>query len=56
MPILFFILLIILIAQVGFWNTLGAILGAAAMMVLLVVIVVAIVVVGGLFVAKRIVS
>ncbi len=43
MPLLFFILLIILIAQVRIWNTLGAILGAAAMMVLLV----AIVVIGG---------
>jgi hypothetical protein len=56
MPLLFFILIVILIAQVGFWNTLGAILGAAAMMVLLVVIVAAIVVVGGLFVAKRMMS
>ena len=56
MPLLFFILLVILIAQVGFWNTLGAILGAAAMMVLLVVIIVAIVVVGGLFAAKRLMS
>ena len=56
MPILFFILVVILIAQVGFWNTLGAILGAAAMMVLLVIIVVAIVVVGGLFAAKRLMS
>ncbi len=56
MPLLFFILIVILIAQVGFWNTLGAILGAAAMMVLLVVIVAAIVVVGGLFVTKRMMS
>lgn len=56
MPILFFVLVIVLIAQVGFWNTLGAILGAAAMMVLLVVIVAAIVVVGGLFIAKRMMS
>jgi hypothetical protein len=55
-PLLFFLLLIILIAQIGFWNTLGAILGAAAMMVLLVVIIVAIVVVGGLFAAKRLMS
>ena len=53
MPLLFFILLIVLIAQVGFWNTLGAILGAAAMMVLLIILIVAIVVVGGLFVARR---
>jgi hypothetical protein len=56
MPLLFFILIVILIAQVGFWKTLGAILGAAAMIVLLIVIVAAIVVVGGLFVAKRMMS
>jgi hypothetical protein len=56
MPILFFILVVILIAQIGFWNTLGAILGAAAMMVLLVVIVAAIVVVGGLFAVRRLMS
>jgi hypothetical protein len=56
MPILFFILIVILIAQIGFWNTLGAILGAAAMMVLLIIIVAAIVVVGGLFVMKRMMS
>jgi len=56
MPLLFFILVVILIAQVGFWNTLGAILGAAAMMVLLIVIIALIVVVGGLFLAKRMMS
>lgn len=54
MPILFFILLIVLIAQVGFWKTLGAILGAALMMVLLVVLVVAVLVVGGFAVLKRV--
>ena len=50
MPILFFILLIVLIAQVGFWKTLGAILGAAMMIVLLIVIIVAVVVIGGFMV------
>ncbi len=50
MPLLFFILIVILIAQVGFWNTLGAILGAAAMMVLLAIIIVAVVVIGGFMV------
>jgi hypothetical protein len=34
MPILILIVLAVLIAQVGFWDTLGAVLGAAAMMVL----------------------
>jgi hypothetical protein len=39
-PVLFFILLVILIAQFGFWNTLSAILGAIGMMVLLIVLLV----------------
>ena len=40
MPIILIILLAILIAQVGFWDALGAILGAAAMVVLFVVLLV----------------
>ena len=38
MPIIIFVLLVILIAQIGFWDTLGAILGAAAMLVLFVLL------------------
>jgi len=38
MPLVFFILLVLLIAQVGFWHTLGAILGAVLMLVLLIVL------------------
>jgi hypothetical protein len=53
MPILFFILLIVLIATVGFWKTLGAIIGAVAMVVLLVVLIAAVAVVGGFIAAKR---
>jgi hypothetical protein len=49
--LLFFLLLIVLIAQIGFWPTLGAILGAVAMIVLLGGLVVALVVVGGLLIA-----
>ena len=52
MPILFFILLVILIAQIGFWETLGAVLGAAAMMVLFVILGVAVIVVGMLAFAR----
>jgi hypothetical protein len=44
MPILVLILLVILIAQFGFWDTLEAVLGALAMIVLLWVLVIAIVV------------
>lgn len=53
MPVLFFILLIILIATVGFWKTLGAIVGAVAMVVLLVILIAAVAVVGGYIAAKR---
>jgi len=41
MPILLMVVLAIIIAQVGFWNTLQAILGALAMIVLLVLLVAA---------------
>jgi hypothetical protein len=53
MPILFFILLVILIAQIGFWDTFGAVLGAAAMMVLFIVLAVAVVAVGLLAFARK---
>jgi hypothetical protein len=37
-PILLILILALIIAQVGFWNTLGSILGAIAMIVLLMVL------------------
>lgn len=46
MPILFFILLVLLVAQLGFWNALGAVLGAALMFVILIALGVAAVVIG----------
>ncbi len=46
MPLLFFILLVLLIAQVGFWHTLGAIVGAVLMLVLLVLLLAAVVLIG----------
>ncbi len=53
MPALFFILLIVLIATVGFWKTLGAILGALAMIVLIILLLAAVGIVGGFLVVKR---
>jgi hypothetical protein len=53
MPLLFFILLVILIAQLGFWDAFGAVLGAALMMVLLVLLAAGVVVVGFLAFARR---
>jgi len=38
-PILILILVAILIAQIGFWDTLGAVLGATAMVILLVLLI-----------------
>lgn len=35
MPILIIVLIAILIAQIGFWDTVGAVLGATAMVILL---------------------
>jgi hypothetical protein len=52
-PLLFLVLLIVLIAQIGFWNTLGAILGAFAMIALLIIIGIAVLVVGGFMLVNR---
>lgn len=48
MPLLFFLLLILLITQIGFWNTLGAVLGAALMFILFIPLLIAVVVIGGI--------
>ncbi len=41
MPILLIVVLAVIIAQVGFWNTLQAVLGAVAMLELLALLVAA---------------
>ena len=51
MRILLFILLVLLIAQIGFWNTLAAIVGAVAMLFLLAVLAIAAIIVGGVLLA-----
>ncbi len=53
MPILLFILLVVLIATFGFWDTLAAIFGAALLLVLVVVMAIAAVGVGGYLLVKR---
>jgi hypothetical protein len=52
-PLLLFILVVLLVAQVGFWKALGAIIGALAMFVLLFVLGIAILVLGGMWIAGR---
>jgi len=51
MRFIFFVLLVLLIAQIGFWNTLGAVIGAAIMFVLLIPLLIAVIVIGGLLIA-----
>ncbi len=53
MPILLILLLAILVAQIGFWDTLGAILGAAGVLVLFLLIAAAAVAVAGFLVVRR---
>jgi hypothetical protein len=48
MRFIFFVLLILLIAQIGFWNTLGAVLGAVLMFVLLIPLLLAVAILGGI--------
>lgn len=43
MPILLFLLIVILIAQIGFWDTLGALLGAVGVILLFILVVGAII-------------
>jgi hypothetical protein len=52
-PIILLILLAILIAQVGFWDALGAIVGAAAMIVLFVLVLVAAAGIAGYLLFRR---
>jgi hypothetical protein len=53
MPLLLFVILVILIAQVGFWNTFQAILGGVAMIALFVLLAAALLVLGGILVVRR---
>jgi hypothetical protein len=53
MPLILFVLIVVLIAHIGFWDTLGAILGAVAMAVLLIGLVAAILALGGYLLFRR---
>lgn len=53
MPILVFLILVILIAQIGFWDTFTAILGGVAMIVLFVLLAIALVVLAGILLVRR---
>lgn len=53
MPLLLFVLLAVLIAQFGFWDTFQGVLGAAAMLVLVIALVAAIIGFGGWYTLRR---
>ena len=53
MPIILFILLVILIAQIGFWDTFAAILGGVAMLVLFVLLAIALLAGAGVLLLRR---
>jgi hypothetical protein len=53
MPLLLFLILVVLIAQLGFWDTFQAILGGIAMLVLLVILAIALVAVAAALIVRR---
>ncbi|MGH6916404.1 MAG: hypothetical protein ACREJ0_01735 [Geminicoccaceae bacterium] len=53
MPILLFLILVILIAQLGFWDTFSAILGGVAMLVLFVLLAIALLGVAAALIVRR---
>ena len=53
MPILVFVVLVILIAQIGFWDTFAAVLGGVAMIVLFLLLAAALVGLGGMLLLRR---
>jgi hypothetical protein len=53
MPILLIVLVAILIAQIGFWDTLGALLGAVFAIALFFVVLIAAVIVAGYLAYRR---
>jgi hypothetical protein len=54
MPILLFLILVILIAQLGFWDTFSAILGGVAMLVLFVFLAIALLALAAALIFRRI--
>jgi len=53
MALLAFLVLVVLIAQIGFWDTFSAILGGVAMIVLLILLAVALVALAGALFFRR---
>ena len=56
MPILVFLVLVILIAQIGFWDTFSAILGGIAMIILFLLLLGALIALVGVLLVRRFLS
>ena len=54
MPLILILLLVLLIAQIGFWDALGAVLGAAAMIVLFILLAAGAVAIAGYVLYRRV--
>jgi hypothetical protein len=54
MPILVFLIIVIMIAQLGFWNTFEAIVGGVAMLLLLALLAIALLAVIATMILRRI--
>ncbi|HYE48867.1 MAG TPA: hypothetical protein VEB20_04705 [Azospirillaceae bacterium] len=54
MPVILFLLLIVLVAQIGFWDTLQGFFGALVMMLLVVALLGVAIWIGGRMVLRRI--
>ena len=54
MQLLLILLLVLLIAQIGFWDTLGALLGAAAMIALFILLAAGAVAIAGYVLYRRV--
>lgn len=53
MPLIVFLLVVVLIAQIGFWGVLQAVLGAILFFILFALVLVGVLVFGGALIARR---
>lgn len=54
MPIIIFIILVVLIAQIGFWDTFASVLGAVGVILLLILLAALLLVLTGLYLFRRV--
>jgi hypothetical protein len=54
MPLILFLILVIMIAQIGFWDTFSAIIGGIAMILLFIVLLIAVLTLAGVLLTRRV--